>query len=199
MRENGALAFAPDFLDLRVQDLMDRLAAGGPGPRSGSAAALVAGIAAALVAMSARLARDWDDAAGVAAQAETLRIRLGHQADVDARVYQAARDAFAEAREGGSDDVSLGRALEEAAEIPLAIAETACDVAQAAALVADRGDPDARPDAAAAAALAAGAARAAAHLVAINLGATQDDERVNRADAAAHAASEAAAAALASA
>jgi formiminotetrahydrofolate cyclodeaminase len=47
--------------------------------------------------------------------------------------------------------------------------------------VAQNGDPGLRADAVVAAALAAGAARAAAELVAVNLTASADDERVLRA------------------
>ena len=62
------------------------------------------------------------------------------------------------------------------------IVEAAADVAELAAFVARNGDPALRPDAVVAALLAAGSARAAAELVAVNLTAAANDERVHRAD-----------------
>jgi formiminotetrahydrofolate cyclodeaminase len=75
-------------------------------------------------------------------------------------------------------DFNLGQALDRAADVPLAIAEAACDVAQLAAYVADHCEGDVRADAASAAALASGAARAAAHLVEVNLSMAEADVRV---------------------
>src|SRR5438445_36899 len=69
----------------------------------------------------------------------------------DSRAYEQALTAL-ERRDSG-----LARALAKAAEVPLAIAGTAGDVAELAAEAAERADGHARADAAAAAALAAGA------------------------------------------
>jgi len=80
--------------------------------------------------------------------------------------------------------------------VPLAIAETAADVASLAALAAELGEGTFRGDAAAAAVLAHAGARAAAHLVAINLGIGEDDERLRRARLAEEAAAADAARAL---
>jgi formiminotetrahydrofolate cyclodeaminase len=71
--------------------------------------------------------------------------------------------------------------LAHAAEVPLEIARKAADVAEAAALVAERCDGVLRPDAAGAAALASGAALAAASLVRANLVVTPDDPRLAQA------------------
>ena len=93
----------------------------------------------------------------------------------DAEAFTAALDALAT----GSED--LQPRLEAAAAVPLEIAETAADVAEAGLHVAERCDGLLRADAAGAAALAAGAALAAAHLVRANLSLAPDDERVRRA------------------
>src|SRR5438552_1705594 len=77
----------------------------------------------------------------------------------------------------------LGRALRDAADVPLQIAEAAADVAALAADVAALGNPELRPDVAAAAALAEAGARMSAHLVAVNLGAGPGDARIERAEA----------------
>ena len=84
-----------------------------------------------------------------------------------------------------------------AAEVPLALAEAAADVALLAADATERADGASRADAAAAAALAAGAARAAAKLVAINLSTQPGDERIAAAERAVEAADDAARQALA--
>jgi formiminotetrahydrofolate cyclodeaminase len=142
----------------------------------GPLAAVLTASAAALLAKVARASTDrWPDAAGVAAQAESLHDRTAPLADLAARAYEEAINSA-----GG--DYEVGRAYAKAAEPPLRIAEAAADVAALAALVARQCDPALRPDAVVAGLLAAGSAGAAAHLVAVNLTAVADDERVRRAE-----------------
>ena len=181
---------ADDLLSLRVGELLDELASPSPVPGSGSASALVAAMAAALVSMAARLASDWDDASGVAAQADALRIRAGRLAQLDAEAYGTVlelREAPPEERPEDRD-FRLGGAFSHAADVPLEIAGVAQDVAELAALVADASALAPRADAAGAAVLAAAAARSAASLVAINLAVAEDDPRPVRARAHAEAA-----------
>ena len=65
-----------DYLDLRLDEFLERLATGGGAPGGGSAAALSVAFAASLVAMVARCSRDsWKEAAGVAAQAGVIADR----------------------------------------------------------------------------------------------------------------------------
>jgi len=155
-------------------------------PGSGWVAGVSGALAAGLVAKAAARSEGWSDAEGVRAQALELRDRLLALAGQDARAYEHALTAL-ERRDSG-----LTRALVRAAEVPLAIAETAADVALVAAEAAECADGAARADAAAAAALAAGAARAAVRLVEVNLATGSDDERLTRAERAAEAAVEAA-------
>jgi methenyltetrahydrofolate cyclohydrolase len=175
-----------DFLDLRLGDFLDLLASDRPVPAGGSATAAAVGAAAAIVAKAARLStRHWREAGGALAQAEALRARAAPLAKADAEAYADAL-ATLRAPAGGSQearDAEIGAALSRAADVPLAIAVTAADVADLAAAVAENGNPNLRADAAAAAVLAEAGARAAANLVAINLSAIADDERVGRADA----------------
>jgi hypothetical protein len=118
----------------------------------GSAAAEVASKAALIIATVAReTGGSWPGARGAAAQAMTLAERLATLANVDAQVFTAALDALSH----GSPD--LKRQLEEAAAVPVEIAEKAADVAEL----------------------------AAAHLVRANLALPPDDDRVRRAFAAA--------------
>ena len=146
-------------------------------PGAGPLAAEVTASAAELLAQLARGAADsWSEAAAVAAQAQLLHDRAAPLGELAARAYEEAVTAT-----GGDQEV--GQAYARAAEPPLRIAEAAADVAALAALVARNGDPAHRADALVAGVLAAGSARAAAELVAANLTASADDERVRRAAA----------------
>jgi methenyltetrahydrofolate cyclohydrolase len=156
-------------------------------------------MAAGLVAMVARASRDgWPEAGGVIAQAETLRRRVLPLAQADAEAFEEALAALSLPSELEAEvrSMTIGRALERAAAVPLVIAEASADVAALAALVAEKGEPRLRGDAVTAALLAAAATRASAHLVAVNLTTTEDDERVRRAGRLADSAWEAAHTAL---
>ena len=147
--------------ELTIAEWLAALAAGNPVPGAGSAAALTAS----------------------AAQALALQQRLAELAQADAEIYAESLDALA-ARQKGQDerrDFALGTLLDRAARVPLAIAETACDVALLAANAAEYVRLEVQPDARAAGSLAAAAASAAALLVEVNLTATADDERVRQA------------------
>jgi formiminotetrahydrofolate cyclodeaminase len=147
--------------------------------------------------MVARCSRDsWEDAGGVAAQAQAIVDRAVVLAQADAKVWEEALSALHDAQGDDSADAKrdfqLERKLEEAAAVPLEIAELGADAAALAALAGERGDGTYRADASAAAALAAGGARAAAHLVQVNLAVRPGDTRLVRARASEQAASEAA-------
>jgi formiminotetrahydrofolate cyclodeaminase len=170
--------------DESVEDFLDSIAAETPAPGGGSVAAVVVEMAASLAAMTARFARQhWDGAAGAVAQAEALRARAAPLAQEDAEAYEAVltamrmpRDLEAEVR-----NTLIGDTLSRAADAPLRIAETAADVAELGATLAEEGNPNLRGDAATAAILSEAAARAAANLVEINLATTETDERIGRA------------------
>jgi formiminotetrahydrofolate cyclodeaminase len=160
-------------------------------PASGWVAGVSAAFAAALVAKSAVRSEGWSDSAGARAQAVDLRDRLLALAAQDTRAYETALEALEQRHSG------LARALDAAAAVPLALAETSADVALLAAQASECADGASRADASAAAALAAGAARAAAKLVAVNLATTPDDERLAAAERAVETADDAARLALA--
>lgn len=173
--------------------LHDVLARPGPGPAGGSAAALATSLASGLVRLVARVSGDWEEAAGIAAQAASLGERSLELADEDHRVYARALEQL----HMPGRDAALGQALRIAAEVPLRIAETAADVAALAALAARDGAVNVRGDAWAAATLAEAAAVAAARLVQINLSTRPDDELSTRAELAARSATAAREVALA--
>jgi formiminotetrahydrofolate cyclodeaminase len=172
-----------DFLDLRVHDLLELVAAPEPAPGGGSVLAVVAALAAGVLTMAARASSEWEDAGGTAAQAEALRLRAAPLAVRDAATY---REALA-VRERAADlpperrDWEIGQVFARAAEPPLEIVRVAADVASLGAVVAADADPRLRPDGVAAALLAAAVARAGAELVAANLTVVERDTRVGEA------------------
>jgi methenyltetrahydrofolate cyclohydrolase len=143
--------------------------------RGGPLAALVTASAAELLAKIARASTDvWPEARAVAAQAESLRDRA-------APLAQLSADAYEQALAATGSDFEVGRAYADAAEPPLRIAETATDVAELAAHIAQYADPALHADAVAAGLVAAGCAAAAAELVNVNLTVSSKDDRVRKA------------------
>jgi methenyltetrahydrofolate cyclohydrolase len=172
------------LLELRLSEFLDEVSGAAATPAGGSLAALVTAAAAGLLAKVARASKpEWGDAAGIAAQAESLRDRAAPLVQIDADEYRAALRSVADAgdQSGERRDFAVGKAYARAAEPPLRIVEAATDVAELAVTVAEKGNPNLRADAVAAAMFAAAAASAAAELVAVNLTATDGDARVVRA------------------
>ena len=132
--------------------------------------------------MVARCSLDWEEAAGVSAQANAISERAVALAQTDGRAWDDALIALRDAEAGGDADprrsFALEQKLEAAAAAPLEIASLGADVAALAALAGEHGDATYRADASAAAALAAGGSAAAAHLVRVNLGIRPTDPRL---------------------
>jgi formiminotetrahydrofolate cyclodeaminase len=149
-------------------------------------------MAAGLIASAARRSVDWEQASGVAAQAQALRARVEKLAQANEEAYLEALTLIQGAAEDGQRDAEIGNALETAAQLPLAIAECAYDVALLGCEAAQHAAPGGAEDACAAAILAEAAARAAAGLVAANLVSVPGDERVLEAQRLAEAATAAA-------
>jgi methenyltetrahydrofolate cyclohydrolase len=163
------------YLTLPLTDFLEEVSSSEVAPGGGSVAAVAVAMAAGLVTMAARLSRGgWQDAAGAAAQSETLRLRVTPLVERNVEAYV---EAVATLR-SPSDDDETGRALDRAAEIPLEIARAAADVGALAALVAEQGEPSLRPDVATAALLSQAAARTAATLVEVNLATIEGDDRI---------------------
>jgi formiminotetrahydrofolate cyclodeaminase len=174
----------PDrYIESRLRDLLNELSSDARAPAGGTGAAIVVALAAALAAKAARLSRpSWSEAPGAVAQAQTLLERAAFLASADAVVFEEALAVLRDVdqAEPGARDAALRDALVRAAEIPLLIAHTACDVALLAADAAEAGNPELGADAAVAALLAEAAARSARHLVAVNLASLPEAERVAR-------------------
>ena len=174
----------------QVQEALDALASRAEPPAAGVASAFATATAAALVELTAGLAADRIEAEGsgaspnaterlraIASEASELRVRLLAIADDDARSYAQVTKA------GGK--AARATALDRATGPPLAIAECAADVAEAAEEIAAAGSWAFRADAVVAGELAAAAARAGAEMVATNLAESADDPRLARARTAA--------------
>ena len=172
------------YLDMRVGEFLDVLAAARPDPGGGSAAALAVAFAAALCAMTAELsARHLAQAPGLAADARGLLRRAAPLAQADADAYGGVLAARREPGRpaGRPREERVSAAMARACEVPLEVAELGDRVAALAAEIAGRGNPAVHGDALTAARLAAAAAQAAAALVRINLAGTPDDPRATRA------------------
>ena len=178
---------------------------------AGATAALAVALAADLVAQVAECSTGWDGHQGALAQADVVRDRAVARSCEAAVAYgllvEALEGAIADPgvdRQSTSsrgispalDPTTLGRELVGAVDLLLEIAETACDCAALAVVVAKAGDTVVRADATAAAVLAASAAEMAAHLVEVNLLASAQQERTGRARQLAGAAAEFRSAAL---
>ena len=174
---------APDYLDLPLGELLDRVASDSPAPGGGSVAAVAVALAAGLAGMAARLSTgQLSDAPELAEKADASRSRVAPLARADAesygRVLDAYRDPDPETRATRARD-----ALSRAADVPLAVAEVGSEVAGIAARLAEEGNPNLQGDALAAVLIAGAGVRAAAALVGINLStANVDDDRLGRAN-----------------
>lgn len=162
------------MLEKTLAGFLEEVAARSAAPGGGAVAAIAAALAAALVEMAAQYsAKQWEEADAAAARARELRERTGPLAQADAEAYEQVIAA----RGGPGYDEALSRA----ADVPLAIAQAAAAVAELAAELVARGNPNLRGDATAGALLAEASARAAANLVEINLAERRGDARIERA------------------
>ncbi|HOA22050.1 MAG TPA: glutamate formimidoyltransferase [Anaerolineaceae bacterium] len=167
-------------------DFLDQVAEGTPSPGGGSAAAHAGALAAALVAMVARLtvgkpkyadveAEAWQ----VIARAEELRKTLTEAIELDARAFdgilQARRLPKADEAQQLTRSAAIYKATLHAARVPLETAGECLAVLRLAARMAEIGNLNAISDAGAGAQLAGAAFRSAALNVRINLSGLEND------------------------
>jgi formiminotetrahydrofolate cyclodeaminase len=141
-----------------------------PAPGGGSSAAVTAALAAALVEMSAGLARS----AAALERAGALRARALRLAEEEMSSYAPVLEA--------RDEHERELALATASEPPAQIAETAAEVAVLGVEVAGSSSPSVRGDALTGVVLAEAAASAAFRLVEINVGGGPVFERAREAE-----------------
>ncbi len=168
----------PGLYSRDVRALLDGIAGPTPAPGAGAVAGIVTAMAAALIASAARRSTEWAEGRGVSAQAQALRSRVEKLAEANEQAYLDAIALLEVVGDGTGRDAAIGKALDTAAELPLAIAEAAYDVATLGAEAAEHAVARGAEDAAAASQLAEAAAHAAASLVAANLVSSPGDERV---------------------
>ncbi len=159
-----------EYLDLRVRDLLDAVAAPSPAPAAGSVAAMVVALAAGLTAMAAGLSsRQLPEASALSERARRLQAGAGPLAQRDATAYADVLAALALPPEDPGRAAALAGSLRRASEVPLEVASLGAEVTELAARVARNGNPRLRGDAVTAGLLAAAAVRSAVALVEINL------------------------------
>ncbi len=167
------------FAAAQPPDFIEAVAAGKPTPGGGSAAAHSGALAAALVAMVARLTMGKKKYAAVAermaqivAATGALRADLRAAVAQDAAAYDAVIAAYRQPKESDAEKTAraaaIERALHRATEVPLQVAQQAAQLQALAVEVAESGNANARSDAAAGAHLARSALRIAALNVRIN-------------------------------
>lgn len=177
---------AAAFGELTLATFVDRLASPEPVPGGGSASAVAASLAAALVAMVASLSQNRAKYAAhaalhlrAAAAGQRLASRLLELADSDAQAYAGFASALKLPRETSPEravrDAALSKTAREAAEVPLAIIHACLEVVATAESLAGRSNANAASDLNVAAMLGGAAARGAAENVLVNLPSVRDD------------------------
>jgi len=166
----------------------DQLAAGTPVPGGGSAAAYSGAMAAALVAMVARLTLGKPKYANVEAQmgsimkeVETLRKVLLAAVDADSAAFEAVMDAYRLPKDTPEDKELRSEAIQaatlEAAQVPFETVRKSLRVMQLALQSAALGNPNTITDAGTAAALAQAAITGAGYNVRINTMSLDDGKK----------------------
>jgi len=172
----------PSLLDLRVRDLLDRLASTDPTPGGGSAAALSGATGAALVAMVCAMPKTrtgageergrLDTALGRAREASS---RLRSLVDEDSAAFDAVMAAYrlpkATDEEKGARKTAIALAMAGATQVPVQTAEACVVVMRAAVEAAQNGNANALSDARTGGAMAWAGLLGAAENVRINAGA----------------------------
>jgi len=157
------------------------LAGAAPVPGGGSAAALAGTLAAALVAMVARLtigrkayAAVEPRAKEILAEAETLLAELRRLVDDDAAAYARVSEAYKIPKDDPRRTAAIDQALVGAAETPLEMARRAARLVVLAGEIGSIGNKNARSDAKVAAELARAALKGAVENVRVNVASLSD-------------------------
>ncbi len=173
------------FIEQRVTEFLDALASKEPVPGGGSGAALGGALAAALVSMVCNLTIVKKGYEGVSAamgkileESESLRRELPQLLEADTQVYSKVMEAYRLPRktpeERAAREAAYQKALQEAAQVPLAIAERCARIVELALPAAEMGNQWAVSDAGVGVLLAEASLHAALLNVTINLASIND-------------------------
>jgi methenyltetrahydrofolate cyclohydrolase len=182
------------FTEMRVTEFLDVLASKESVPGGGSGAALAGAQAAALVSMVCNLTigkKGYEHVEGpmrdLLAKSEALRRELPQLLEADTQVYAQVMAVYRLPRTSDEERATRGtamqRALKEAAEVPLTIADRCSQVIDLALPAAEMGNPWAVSDAGVAVLLAEAAMRGALLNVTINLASIKDADYVREVEA----------------
>jgi formiminotetrahydrofolate cyclodeaminase len=176
----------PDYLDLSLDDYLDRVAAATPAPGAGAVSATVVALSAGLAAMAAGLSRrQLTEADELADRMRTLQQQVKPLGQRDADAYADVLAAQRLSRDDPERSAAVREALSRAADVPLEIAEIGMAVLDVAADVVRRGNPNLRGDALTACLIAQAGVLAATALVELNLPDDRDPRRGRSAELAA--------------
>ncbi len=179
------------LVHLSLADFSELLAAGRAVPGGGAAAALTGALAAALVAMVARLSSGREphadqevEMAALVTTADGLRARLLALVDADAQAYREVIAAYRLPRATPSQQArrtgAVQTALRNATDVPLEAAELCLQALELAVTVATHGNRNAAGDAAVAALLAHAALQSQVRNALVNLVAISDSHYCSR-------------------
>ena len=180
--------------DLSIKDFLKATASGSAVPGGGSIAALNGASAASLCAMVANLTIGKKSYAAVEAEmqsiakaASDLKQQFIQNIDRDAEAYHSVLQAFK--RPKGTDaekqirNETIQAAFKQAAQVPLQVAEAACNLFELIEKVVTQGNKNAVTDGAVAALTAGTAVQAALYNVQVNLGSIKDQVFVDKTSA----------------
>lgn len=173
---------------MELADLLERTSNPSDPVAAGAAAAVTVATSACLAAMAARRSYSgWPEGPAMAGQAEVIRSRAEELLEGTVEAYATAAARLSGPRPEGQvqeeNDWALGVAVTKAGAVPMAIAETAADLADLASQIWEGCGDDARPDARSAAILAEAAVAVCAALVEANLTVVPGDPRLDNARA----------------
>lgn len=180
-----------DLKNLSVEEFAAVTGSDAPAPGGGSVAALAGGLGAALAEMVANLtigkakyADVEEEMKGLAAEGAALRKELIDSIQKDTEFFTAYMNALGMPKntdeEKAARKEAMQNGLKEAAEVPLAVAETALKIFHVAGAVVERGNANAVTDGLVASMMARTAVLSALLNVKINLGSIKDEEFVAR-------------------
>jgi glutamate formiminotransferase / formiminotetrahydrofolate cyclodeaminase len=161
-----------------IEQLAAPVAVPGGGSAAGASAAMAAGLAAMVAAMSRgkkAYAQYEFQLSEALARLGALREELKSAIDADAEAYNAVMKAYRAAKESPGDPHLVAAALQQAAAVPLGVAESAAEIAQIAAALKPITNPNMASDLTTSIALANAAITGAIANVEINLESIHSD------------------------